>query len=412
MLLNMAVLIGLLIAVSALPTMAAGKVDLKIAGLADAAEETKPGKVLIKNGDMAQITITVTEAGKVKLSCTQTGNGRLTVYTDRTTTVTLPATYDLAAGASQTLYVKGTTASSQMGDLTLTADYKNGTATDKALVTVLWVTIIAECRNANTLANDNAGRNEYNQQVVPATYNLGHHMFIDRMGWGCEFKGTVAPSNFNQDIILGRDWEYRGYGGRRGDIRNAYRDWPATISGHGGDVSFEVWRDDDPQSGGSAGKIYDVDDPGQLTNIPGVARNTIRRLRANFKAFAVYNGKRCSDYFEWYTKQSWKKTGASDTGTATGSTNTKLTDAGKAWTPNTWKNGTVYIYDGTGFGAYGRIISNDTNTITVDQAWNDNPDNTSKYLLNASNTWTQLIDVDGDNATEAGSLPKLTWDLK
>ena len=415
MLLNMAVLIGLLIAASALPTMAAAKVDLSIAGVADANEMTKPGKVLIKNGDMAQITISVTEAGKVKLDCTRTrtGTGQLAVYkADRTTTVTLPATYDLAAGASVTLYVKGTAASSQMGDLTLTADYKNGTATDKALVTVLWVKITAECRSTKSLANDNAGRNTYSQLLLPATFDLGPHMYWDRMGWGCEFKGTVAPSDFTQTISLGRDYECMDYDGPAGKRVHYSATFPAKIVPPGKDQGPSACRDDDPQSAASTGEIYDFDNPGTAIKEPDAA-NTIRRTRTNFKAFAVYNGKQCSKYFKWYTKQSWKKTGVSDRGTATGSTNTTLKHAGKTWAGDTWKNGTIYIYAGTGAGAYRLISGNTADTITVGRAWRTNPDNTSKYLLNALNSWTQVNDVANDNDTgSTGSgTTKLTWNL-
>jgi len=79
----------------------------------------------------------------------------------------------------------------------------------------------------------------------------------------------------------------------------------------GDDTSPTNVRDDDPQSGGSAGKIYDVDGPGIPKSEPGDTVSHIRRYRGNFHEYvnAVEGATttRCSDFHDWYSKQSWQK---------------------------------------------------------------------------------------------------------
>lgn len=50
------------------------------------------------------------------------------------------------------------------------------------------------------------------------------------------------------------------------------------------DTAFPNLRDDDPQSGGSAGKVYDLDAPG--ANPPNVDGKTYR-YRSNFNIYAA-----------------------------------------------------------------------------------------------------------------------------
>jgi hypothetical protein len=51
----------------------------------------------------------------------------------------------------------------------------------------------------------------------------------------------------------------------------------------GDDTSDDPFRDDDPQSDGSDGTVYDLDAPGIGTSIP----STIVRMRQNFLEYAV-----------------------------------------------------------------------------------------------------------------------------
>jgi hypothetical protein len=66
-------------------------------------------------------------------------------------------------------------------------------------------------------------------------------------------------------------------------------------------------RDDDPQSDGSAGKVYDLDAPGWL-QIP--VDGKVYRYRANFYAYATLpDGKtRISPYYNYYARVSCKGT--------------------------------------------------------------------------------------------------------
>jgi hypothetical protein len=74
------------------------------------------------------------------------------------------------------------------------------------------------------------------------------------------------------------------------------------------DTSLSNWRDDDPQSGGSAGKIYDLDIPG----FGGIPLNQTYRVRQNFSAYAVLDSSSntvpASDQFAWYSAVSCTQT--------------------------------------------------------------------------------------------------------
>lgn len=72
----------------------------------------------------------------------------------------------------------------------------------------------------------------------------------------------------------------------------------------------------------------------------------------------------------------------SDSGTSTGS-NTSLTlkDTGKSWTVNIFAGAAVIIDGGTGSGQTGFVVSNTSNTLTVETAWGTIPDNTSTYKI-------------------------------
>jgi hypothetical protein len=70
-----------------------------------------------------------------------------------------------------------------------------------------------------------------------------------------------------------------------------------------------------------------------------------------------------------------------DEGTATSGAATTITDTGKLWGTNRWKNGVVKIVGGTGSGQVKQIQSNTATAITVDGNWKTNPDNTSAYKV-------------------------------
>lgn len=68
-------------------------------------------------------------------------------------------------------------------------------------------------------------------------------------------------------------------------------------------------------------------------------------------------------------------------GTATGGTETTLTDAAQVWSPGAMRETTVLILAGRGFGQYRQVVDNTADTLTVDEPWRVAPDETSEYLV-------------------------------
>jgi hypothetical protein len=65
-------------------------------------------------------------------------------------------------------------------------------------------------------------------------------------------------------------------------------------------------HDDDPQSGGSAGKVYDIDGPGIFPNQPD---GITYRYRGNYYAFAALpDGTRISPFYNYFVRVSCKLT--------------------------------------------------------------------------------------------------------
>jgi len=80
-----------------------------------------------------------------------------------------------------------------------------------------------------------------------------------------------------------------------------------------------------------------------------------------------------------------------DSGTATSSTNTTLIDTSKVWLTNQYQGNYVTITGGTGSGQVKKIVSNDSDTLTIDSAWAVNPDGTSTYKIGEIDTNGTLI---------------------
>jgi len=182
------------------------------------------------------------------------------------------------------------------------------------------------------------------------------------------------------------------------------------------DTSPSKFRDDDPQSGGSGGKIYDFDGPGPEAIVPTNV-GTIVRWRLNFNQWGVYSNAagqeiRCSATNLWYTRQSYKWTGPPfEVGQATGASANTLADSSKSWTPNMWAPGAVEIKQGTtGGGQARRVTANTATNLTVAPNWDITPDPTSIYAVASTSTWTKVSDVADDNKNADGTT-KITWDL-
>ena len=303
-----------------------------------------------------------------------------------------------------------------MHDVTLTLTHDGGDS-DSVKFTVLWVTVTT--KHAGNVADDNAARGEYYDFGVPPSFALGFRLNATdgtqspQLGWngrGSEFIGTVAPSDFvpsqfngamymGREVVSGNEW----WGTPNGNENQLAI--PA-----GSDTSGSNLRDDDPQSGGSNGKIYDLDSPGPDALWTPIA-NMIHRYRVNFRAWAVYGGIRCSTKLEWYTRQSYKLTGSVDTGTAESGTANTLTDNNKSWAANTWAPGAIKIHAGTGMGQVRRVTGNTATKITVATNWSTQPDGTSIYLVVNNSTWVQHNDVANDNQNADGTT-NISWDLQ
>jgi len=72
-----------------------------------------------------------------------------------------------------------------------------------------------------------------------------------------------------------------------------------------------------------------------------------------------------------------------DDGDVTSATETTLTATGAAWTEGEWVNGTVEITSGTGAGQWRVVTANTATQITVDRAWEVEPNGTSEYEVRA-----------------------------
>ena len=86
-------------------------------------------------------------------------------------------------------------------------------------------------------------------------------------------------------------------------------------------------------------------------------------------------------------------------GQAESGTNNTITDLGKTWTVNEWVGHLIGITNGTGAGQKRRIVSNTSNTLTVVNAWDTNPDATSIYVVSSYNEWVTSGAALGDAST-------------
>lgn len=83
------------------------------------------------------------------------------------------------------------------------------------------------------------------------------------------------------------------------------------------DTSDSTLRDDDPQSGSSGGKVYDLDAPA-LGSSGAAPVNTILRVRTNFRQWATVRSSdglsdvRVSADKTWFSRISITKTGSGD----------------------------------------------------------------------------------------------------
>ena len=405
--------------------MAKIKVDLDIDGMDEEAEDN-PGAVVVRNfnGNNAlrkKIILRAAEGAsygdKQVLTRASDKVKVFTAATGGTEIMFNGGDNEFEATESKDLYVEGSEASEKMGDVTLKLVLKsNPDMCDEVTFTVLWVTVTTD--HTGSLENDNAARDFYSSLVVPPpSFALGHHLFRRMVpadaqmgfnGRGSEFMGTVSPSDFEPAKFGGAlKLNREVLEGSKVYVNTTPSDWPS-----GPDLSSDACRDDDPLSGGSQGVIYDFDAPG-LDAMLSWAAGTIYRLRANFKAWAEYDGVLCSEKKEWYTRQSYKITDAWQDGQATSGGANTLTDTNQHWDENKWVPGVIQITGGTGAGQVRRITGHTANTITVCTNWATQPDSSSTYHLINTPTWQveNTQGITGDNQNGDGTT-NTSWDLE
>lgn len=215
---------------------------------------------------------------------------------DTTTKLTLPAN-----GNWVSFEISGETESNRTDDaiINVHSETANGRILGSEDATVLWVTVDMNLGRV-TPANRTIVR--YRQIVGNDTLGLlmvpPNAPTLARIS--AEFVGRVSPSDFRQNIVMSRTRvAARMWVNARPFGRPLQPNWPDTS---------DAWaRDDDPQSGASRGRIYDIDAPAipltffQRFRYP---LGTVLRQRVNYVEFAAFGGVRCADNFPWFARQS------------------------------------------------------------------------------------------------------------
>jgi GT2 family glycosyltransferase len=409
------------------PNPPAITVDIDIEDVPDDKEETIGGVVVRRaDGNEAprkKITLDSTATtGNVILT---RNNSKVKVFTEEEdgTEITFNGTNNKfpVGNLPKVLYVQGHEASGSMRDVTLQLTHDEYVpVVDLVKFTVLWVIVTA--KHTGKVADDNSRQIVYFGLTVPNSLNLGYSLFFNTTNIiansrSSEFVGTVSPSDFepaqfggemrlNRDLLSGITW--LGTAGDGTDQQDP--DTP------GNDLSPSLMRDDDPQSDDSKGKIYDLDPPGEDAFFSVAVDNYVIRLRVNFRAWADFkigdaDWVRSSEFRPWYTRQSYKKTGATDFGNVSATTNTTLTDNNMSWNVNEWTPGAVKIIAGLGMGQVRSVTANSPTTLVVWPDWDVKPGVGSIYQLLNNSTWSVLNDVAGDNQNGDGST-NISWDLQ
>ena len=214
------------------------------------------------------------------------GTTGIAQFSNNSTTITIQQTTNVV--------INGITKSSTNNNMKLEAKL-DARSLDNEDFTVVNVTLAL--RTSGTVSSDDAAKNEYNNSFN--TSSLGLIQYPSTKGWstGIEIVGTVLPSNFSGKVILKRE------------VLGAKVFFDMTLiktTPQGDDTSNPLFRDDDPQSGGSNGKVYDLDGPGIGADTSPVG--SIIRQRANFREYATVDGNQVSGDLATYSRVSVKKT--------------------------------------------------------------------------------------------------------
>lgn len=250
-----------------------------------------------------QVTLDPSPTVSVALTLSATsGTGSAQFASNNSTTLNINHT--------TTVSIKGITESSTAGNIRLEAKVGSTSLATRDF-TVLLVTLSLRNGSDGGVSSDNAGGLDWAR--VLGTTGLGTFQSSGSGNriWrtGVEIVGMVTPNNYTGSITIQREVV----------ANRVYNDMTLTSSvGPCGlptcpDTSDLPQRDDNPQSGGSLGTVYDLDGPG--TGTTGSAPlNRIVRVRTNFRQWATVKGSdgttdvRISVDLTWFSRISIIKT--------------------------------------------------------------------------------------------------------
>jgi hypothetical protein len=183
------------------------------------------------------------------------------------------------------------------------------------------IAVTISIQSSGTPALDNSAAGSY--QSENGTNSLGK--IIATGGYcsvGYQVSGSVNPSNYTGTITLVRTKSGKSWTGSTGQTLNV--SYPTGTP----DTSNPQFEDTNPQSGGSAGKVYDLDAPGVSPVVSQVGR-----IRYNFAENAqLPDGTYVANEADFYVRVScnWASTGNSFRSEVTGDNTLGM------GTTNTW----------------------------------------------------------------------------
>ena len=186
---------------------------------------------------------------------------------------------DLTIRRTTDVFIKGIEASSNADNIRLQAKAES-TVLDSGVFSVVWVELSAKLEGSIASDNSRAGAfvDNLGSTAKLGTFQASGRDIRDSWHNGVEITGRVTPSDYRGEIVLARD--LTGIGMCFGNVQTL------EVNQRQPDTSLAEFRDDDPQSGGSAGRVYDLDAPGLGLN-PSDSEGTIRRIRQSFEQWAA-----------------------------------------------------------------------------------------------------------------------------
>ena len=226
----------------------------------------------IPKGKSRTVTVTITpsptSAIRLKLSV-QGGTSGAATFANGDTNLTINQTEDVPITGSDT--------SSTADNITLTAAAldSDGNEVGEPLAmlhfSVVWVTLSL----GSDIPDDNSAKAAYEGKYLTTSLDPFASFELSECGTPVQPIGSVMPANYSGAIVLMR-------------ALNNWKEWNGCQYMTGDsipvdDTSDPQFRDDDPQSGGSAGTIYDLDVPA----VNNVSYPHIIRARQNFVEYVV-----------------------------------------------------------------------------------------------------------------------------